>query len=137
MRRMATVVVCGSVALSLVMGCHRREPRAADDGRRVDADRGEARYPPAPPRSPMARIHEGMTEREVEGILGPPDDSHAYITGKAFVPWYYGPDRSRFACYYRGLGRVVFTGGNRWGLGGGRVIRVEYDPSEDGNAMTR
>ena len=79
----------------------------------------------------------GMTEPQVTAILGVPDDSNAYITGKAFIPFYYGPDQSRFACYYKGKGRVIFSGGNQWGAGRGKVVRVEYDPSEDGNAATK
>jgi hypothetical protein len=27
--------------------------------------------------------------------------------------------------------------GNQWGAGGGKVIRVECDPSEDGSAATK
>jgi hypothetical protein len=125
MGRILMVMACGLV-LSAAVGCAPREPRAR-----------ESRYPEAPSNSPMARIHEGMSENEVMHILGPPDDSNAYVTGKAFIPYYYGPDATRFAGYWRGKGRVIFMGGNAWGAGRGKVQRVEYDPSEDGVARTK
>jgi hypothetical protein len=78
-----------------------------------------------------------MTEPQVAAILGAPDDCRAYITGKAFIPFYFGPDQSRFACYYKQQGRVIFSGGNQWGAGRGKVFRVEYDPAEDGNPATK
>ena len=34
----------------------------------------------------------------------------AYVTGKAFIPFYFAPDRARRAYFYRGLGRVVLAG---------------------------
>jgi hypothetical protein len=130
MRRLLVIVMCGAVALS-VGGCARRE-RAE---RRETAE--ASNYPPPPARSPMAQIEPGMREPQVMKILGPPDDSRAYITGKAFIPWYFGPDRSRFVGYWRGKGRVIFMGGNQWGGGAGKVVRVEYDPSEDGDSATK
>jgi hypothetical protein len=131
MGRFLTVVACG-VALALVGGCA-REPRARDEGRRAE----DSKYPPAPSSSPMSKIVPGMSERDVMSLLGPPDDSNAYVTGKAFIPWYFGPDATRFACYWKGKGRVIFMGGNAWGGGRGKVQRVEYDPTEDGIARTK
>lgn len=127
MGRILMVVVCGCVLIA-AGGCTQREPRAAQE---------TSRYPQAPSGSKMAMIHEGMSESEVMRILGPPDDSNAYVTGKAFIPWYFGPDSTRFAGYWRGQGRVIFMGGNAWGAGRGKVQRVEYDPHEDGLARTK
>ena len=131
MRRLTTMVACGLVVLG-VAGC-------ADKGPKPEGDRhaAEAKYPPPPANSPFAKIQPGMSEQEVAKIVGFPDDSHAYITGKAFIPWYFGPDQSRFVGYYKGKGRIVFSGGNQWGAGRGKVVRVEYDPTEDGIAGTR
>jgi hypothetical protein len=131
MGRLSTIVACGLVILS-VAGCAKREPKPEGERRAA-----EANYPPPPANSPMAKIQVGMSEQEVAKLIGFPDDSHAYITGKAFIPWYFGPDQSRFVCYYKGKGRVVFSGGNQWGAGRGKVQRVEYDPSEDGVAATQ
>jgi hypothetical protein len=74
-----------------------------------------------------------MSVRDVEQILGPPNDENAYVTGKAFIPWYFGPDRSRRAYFYKGLGRVVFAGSGGFSATW-HVNRVEYDPSEPGRA---
>ena len=46
-------------------------------------------------------------------------------------------DTTRFAAYWKGQGRVIFQGGNAWGAGRGRVVRVEYDAAEDGFADTK
>ena len=122
--RVVAVIVLGCVVAVGVGGCAKRSGS--------DATKAQSAYPPPPANSPLAKIHEGMTELDVSSILGPPDSSKAYITGKAFIPWYFGPDQSRFVGYYKGKGRVIFSGGNQWGAGRGRVQRVEYDPSEPG-----
>ena len=127
--RQVVMVVCVVLGLGLA-ACSHESTRPKDEAE-------ASVYPPPPAGSPMAKIHEGMTEPQVGAILGAPDDSKAYITGKAFIPWYFGPDQSRFACYYKGKGRVIFSGGNQWGAGRGKVIRVEYDPSEAGIANRR
>ena len=44
----------------------------------------------------------------------------------------HGDDARRTEWSYKGLGRVVFTGGNVFGGGGGRVNRIDYDPTETG-----
>ena len=97
------------------------------------AEEGARQITPPPPKSPLAKVQPGMSPREVEKLLGPPTSEHAYITGKAFIPWYFGRDRNRIAYFYKGLGRVVFQGG-----GGGSldhtVHHVEYDPTESGRA---
>ena len=133
MDRRFTMMISGAAMLGVVACSDGRAPSPKPEPRA----QAESAYPPAPKSSPMARVQEGMSERDVAAILGAPDDSKAYITGKAFIPFYFGPDQTRFACYYRGKGRVIFEGGNQWGAGRGRVVRVEYDPSEDGLATTK
>jgi hypothetical protein len=88
----------------------------------------------APPAdSPLAKVQIGMSPREVENLLGPPTDENQYVTGKAFIPFYFGEDRWRRAYFYRGLGRVVFAGGGGFSMNAS-VERVEYDPTEPGRA---
>ena len=132
MGRWLTIAMVAVLALG-VGGCAKRSP----DERAARKEAEASKYPPPPANSPMAKIEPGMRENEVMKILGPPDDSKAYVTGKAFIPWYFGPDSTRFAAYYKGKGRVIFMGGNAWGGGRGKVVRVEYDPSEDGYADTK
>ncbi|MEO8602904.1 MAG: hypothetical protein ABI629_10035 [bacterium] len=101
------------------------------------AKSGESAKPAAtalaiPADSPLAKISVGMTAQEVSNILGMPTNQVSYATGKAWIPWYFGDDARRTEWSYKGLGRVVFTGGNVFGGGGGHVNRVDYDPSETG-----
>jgi len=82
------------------------------------------------PGSNLARITEGMTEAQVVEILGAPTSQQNYMTGKAWIPFYYGPDTGRLDYRYKGVGTVVFSR-SRYS-GGTKVIRVAADPNEDG-----
>jgi hypothetical protein len=106
-------------------GCAAQDPGAA-----VPAESAAA----IPADSPLAKLEPGMRIQEVINILGAPTDQNAYATGKAWIPWYFGDDARRTSYYYKGMGRVVFAGGNVFGGGGGNVLRVDYDPSESGVA---
>jgi hypothetical protein len=64
------------------------------------------------PGSRFAQLQIGMPMRQVMDILGPPTDEGSYITGKAFIPFYYGSDRYRYELVYRGQGRLIFAGGS-------------------------
>jgi len=121
MRRVVVAVLAGL----LVVACAKQGPQPQQAA--------TPRYSPPPASSPLAKVQVGMTQREVQNILGPPTDENAYITGKAFIPWYFGRDRHRIAYFYKGMGRVVFAGGGGFSTIG-RVSRVEYDPNEPGRA---
>ncbi len=81
-----------------------------------------------PPGSPLAKVQLDMNDAQVRNILGDPDSSNAYMTGKMFIPFYFGPDTHRAEWMYEGKGRVVFSR-NRWS-GGLKVINVRYEPTE-------
>jgi hypothetical protein len=86
--------------------------------------------PPADHR--MAKVAAGMPVAQVEEIMGAPTSQKSYITGKAFVPFNYGNDSgSRVEYAYQGEGRIIFAV-PRWG-GSLKVVRIDYDPTEDGN----
>ncbi len=124
MRRPAiAAVLC---LLALVAGCSAKSDSTAT------APAPAAQAVPVPADSPLAKIKLGMTAQEVSNILGMPTNQVSYATGKAWIPWYFGDDARRTEWSYKGLGRVVFTGGNVFGGGGGQVQRVDYDPSETG-----
>jgi hypothetical protein len=91
---------------------------------------GEASKSPPPPGSKLARVSNGMSEAQVVEILGPPTSQQNYVTGKAFIPHYYGSDASRLDYRYKGLGIVAFSR-NRYS-GNAQVVRVDSDPNEDG-----
>jgi hypothetical protein len=69
-----------------------------------------------------------MNDAQVRKVMGEPDDSTAYMTGKMFIPFYFGPDTHRADWIYHRHGRVVFSR-NRWS-GGLKVISVIYAPAE-------
>jgi len=116
------MVVATTVAIA---GCARRSPEPAAPTR--------AMAPPPPASSPLAKVQVGMSPREVESVVGPPTDENAYMTGKAFIPFFYGRDRWRRAYFYKGMGRVVFAGSGGFSQSA-HVQRVEYDPNESGRA---
>lgn len=131
------VLVLGTCGLALA-GCAERAARPADPGAGA-APAAEAKQEaaadaptPPPPDSKLAKVTKGMAMSEVVKILGEPTDRHQYMTGKAFIPWYFGDDVSRVEWHYQGLGRVVLTGGGAFGQGGGLVEWVDYDPKETG-----
>jgi len=87
-----------------------------------------AGYSAPPAGSAMAKIQVGWNDAEVRKVMGDPDNANAYMTGKAWIPFYYGPDTHRTDWMYKGKGRVVFSR-NRYS-GGLKVIRVLYNPNE-------
>ena len=125
-------LVVGGCALVLA-GCAERAARPAPTAQPKQAEQPAADAPTPPPAgSPLAKITKGMVMSDVAQILGQPTDQNQYVTGKAFIPFYYGDDVSRIEWHYKGLGRVVFTGGGAWGQRGGVVEWVDYDPKETG-----
>jgi hypothetical protein len=83
---------------------------------------------PAPAGSPLSKITPGMPESDVREILGDPDNQNSYMTGKAWIPYYHGPDTSRSDWMYKGQGRVVFSR-NKYS-GKLKVVRAIYNPNE-------
>jgi hypothetical protein len=121
MRRSVGLALAALVLFAVTGGCARRSPSPGT---------GPAAVPP-PAGSKLAGIRQGMRPDEVQKIAGAPTTIRPYITGKQFIPWYFGPDRSRTAYYYKGQGRVIFSGDA--GLGSSStVLQVEYDPSDPG-----
>jgi hypothetical protein len=92
---------------------------------------GEITGIPAPG-SRFAQLQIGMGMRQVVDILGPPSDQGAYITGKAFIPFYFGSDRSRFELFYRGQGRLIFAGGAVGTYTRGNLIWIINSAAESG-----
>ena len=129
MRMRWLVVVVAMMGAMGLGGCAKHEPAPAAQ----HAASAPAASVPVPPGSPLSKIKIGMSEQEVRDILGPPTGENEYVSGKAFIPWYFGPDRTRRGYFYKGMGRVVFSGGSGFNRTG-KVSRVEYAPSETGVA---
>ncbi|MFO1205024.1 MAG: hypothetical protein U1E63_04710 [Burkholderiales bacterium] len=62
------------------------------------------------PGSKFSELKIGMSFGQVQGILGVPSDQGSYITGKAFIPFFFGSDRYRHEAVYKGQGRLIFAG---------------------------
>lgn len=79
--------------------------------------------------SKLSKLQIGMSMSAVMSTAGQPSDQGAYITGKAFIPFYFGGDKHRFEWVYKGQGRLVFAGG---GMGDmtGRLIRIVHNRNE-------
>jgi hypothetical protein len=85
--------------------------------------------------SKFTKLQIGMGMREVMDIAGPPTDQGAYVTGKAFIPWYFGADKHRQELVYKGQGRLIFASGGGWGWGGGsggNLIWIIHNSNEPG-----
>ena len=85
-------------------------------------------YGNIPSNSKWAKLQIGMEQGEVERILGTSHEVRAHPTAKAFIPFYFGSDSTRYEIVYRGQGSVSYTGG---GVGGGRgiLMMINYDPN--------
>lgn len=78
-----------------------------------------------PPESPFAKIKVGMGQQQVLDLIGSNNDMEVKtVYGKLYNPFYFGTDIIRTILYYKGQGRLYF--------GNGRVVKIEYDPTEDG-----
>ena len=106
-RRLATATL---LCAALLLGC------ASGGGEAAPA------APDVPITGELAKVQIGMNDTDVRAILGAPTSSNAYMTGKQWIPYYYGPDTSRTDWVYDGVGRVVFSR-NRYS-GALKVIRV-------------
>ena len=119
-RRFALALLLALVTVSFV-AC-----ATSSDGNRSTSKTTASTGPP--PGTPLAKVKLGMNDAQVRRVLGDPTDSNAYMTGKAFIPFYFGPDTHRAEWIYEKMGRVVFSR-NRWS-GALKVIRVQYKPTE-------
>ena len=120
------LALASSLALS---GCASDGDAASSEGQAAKPAAPKGVAPPAG--HPLAKVEMNMAPSQVQEILGAPTNQKSYITGKMFIPWYFGSDSgSRVEYAYKGQGRVVFAV-NRWS-GQQGVVRVDYDPNEDG-----
>ena len=69
---------------------------------------GEITGNPAP-KSKFTNLQIGMSLKQVTDIVGQPTDQGAYVTGKAWIPFYFGSDRSRYETVYEKQGRLIFA----------------------------
>ena len=87
---------------------------------------------PIPPTSDFSKIGLGWSQKRVHDTIGSPTDTRNYITGKAFIPFYFGSDNARVEDLYKGEGRIIYAGGSGIGSQGYTVFKIIYDPNESG-----
>ncbi len=74
--------------------------------------------------SKFAKLKIGMSMKEVTDITGQPTDQGGYVTGKAWIPFYFGSDRNRYELVYKNEGRLIFAGGSMGDMGSGHLIWI-------------
>lgn len=84
----------------------------------------------AAPNSKFSRLQIGMSMRQVTDIAGQPSDQGAYVTGKAWIPFYFGSDRYRHEMVYKGQGRLIFAGGSVGDYTSGHLIWIIHNGNE-------
>jgi hypothetical protein len=92
---------------------------------------GEIIGKPAPG-SKFTRLKIGMGMKQVTDLVGPPTDQGAYVTGKAWIPFYYGSDRYRHELVYKGQGRLIFSGGGMGDYSSGHLTSIIHNAKEEG-----
>lgn len=135
MRQSKVLVSLAAVALLTACSSSSKAPASADA--KPAPAQASAKAPDSridgnfPASSPFAKIKLGMTQGQVHEILGQPTDTKSYQTGKAWIPFYFGPDVMRTDEFYKGVGIITYTGA---GIGGVHwtVHRAVYNANEDG-----
>ena len=90
---------------------------------------GEITGKPAPG-TKFTELQIGMPMKQVTDIAGEPTDQGVYVTGKAFIPFYFGSDRHRYEMAYKGQGRLIFAG-KGWSSGG-NLIWIIHNKDDSG-----
>ena len=67
----------------------------------------------------------GAAEPALSEDSGEPTSTGRHVTGKAFIPFYFGTDVVKTEWRYKSLGRVIFSKGS---FSASHVSAVEYDP---------
>ena len=82
--------------------------------------------------SRFTKLTIGMGMRQATDLAGQPTDQGAYITGKAWIPFYFGSDRYRHEMAYKGQGRLIFAGGSAGDFSSGSLIWIIHNAAEPG-----
>lgn len=82
------------------------------------------------PGAEFKKLKIGMPMKQVTDLIGQPSDQGAYVTGKAWIPFYFGSDRHRYETVYKNQGRLVFAGGGIGDYTSGHLIRIMYNHDE-------
>lgn len=132
-----TRLILAGLACIAVAGCAGQktanDQSASTPGARIVKSKdgtfdGEIIGTPAPD-GKFAKLQIGMVMSEISGLIGAPDNLTQRETGKRWIPFYFGPDVKRIEVLYKGEGCLTYTGGNQFGAGGNKLIRISVDPN--------
>jgi len=84
------------------------------------------------PDSKFKELKIGMSMRQCMDLAGAPTDQGGHMTGKAWIPWYFGSDRHRYELVYKGQGRLIFAGGSVGDYSSGHLIWIIHSANEGG-----
>ena len=130
-----TSLLAGLLGLTLALsglGCHSNDSGNSSNTSAPAQTPADAKPAvPIPPDSPFAKIRVGMGMAEVYSLIGQPTDTTSHITGKAFIPYYYGGDTHRVEALYKGQGRIIFAPPHAF-TSDLQVMEIDYDPTERG-----
>ena len=89
-------------------------PAASSTPQKVKGINNRDGYVSGTPASDSAfnKLKVGMPMKQVLDLIGEPSDQGAYVTGKAWIPFYFGSDRYRHELVYEKQGRLIFAGGS-------------------------
>ncbi len=80
----------------------------------------------------LSQVQVGMSQQQVDALLGPPTAQTQRMTGKQWQPFNFGArDLQRMMYLYKGVGRVEFSLKSAY-EGVFRVVAVTPDPNETG-----
>ena len=110
------------------------DPRKVESGygqkvKGLDDWEGEITGKPAPG-GKFANLKIGMTASSVIAQLGQPSDQGSYVTGKAFIPFYFGSDKYRYESVYKGQGRLIFASSAGYAFGDMHLIWIIHNANE-------
>lgn len=132
MKTLRTPLVLALALSALLLGACASDGGSGEASQSGKSETKNGDYPAgytAPPAdSKFAEIKKDDSEYDVRKILGEPDDANAYMTGKAWIPFYFGSDVARTDWFYTGQGRIVFSR-NRY-TGALKVIKILYNADE-------
>ena len=132
----SVLVLASLTALVALAACASGGGGSSSEGSSSAKAHGSAAAKPpkgvAPPaNSKLAKVGVGMKPEQVKEIMGDPTSQSSYMTGKMWIPFYFGPTHQT-DWKYKGQGRVVFVN-NRWSGAIQSVTRIDYDPAENGS----
>ena len=140
MRNIFAYLIAAIIATFLLIGCQTTQNFKNTEGQThkdtqtvkgINGWEGWISGTPAPD-SKFTKLEIGMGMKQVIDMIGQPTDQGSYVTGKAWIPFYFGSDRYRSEMLYKGQGRLIFSGGSMGGYSSGNLIWIIHNAQESG-----